>query len=60
MWRIGSSLGLAVLISVAAPAGGVIARTGHAMTGAAVMIALTVGVALAFGLVTRPRTVAAS
>lgn len=58
--QIGSSLGLAVLISVAAPAGGIIARTAHAMTGGAVMIALTVGVALAFGLVTRRRTVVAS
>ena len=58
--QIGSSLGLAVLISVAAPASGIIARTSHAMTGGAVMIALTVGVALSFGLVTRPRAVAAS
>ncbi|MGO4855073.1 MFS transporter [Phaeovulum sp. W22_SRMD_FR3] len=58
--QIGSSLGLGVLISVAAPAGGIIARTAHAMTGGAVMIALTVAVALAFGLVTRRHTVVAS
>lgn len=54
--QIGSSLGLAVLISVAAPAGGIIARTAWAMTGGAVMIALTVAIALAFGLAGRART----
>ena len=54
--QIGSSLGLAVLITVAAPAGGIIARTAWAMTGGAMMIALTLAVALAFGLAGRPRT----
>lgn len=54
--QIGSSLGLAVLISVAAPAGGIIARTAWAMTGGAVMIALTLAIALAFGLAGRSRT----
>lgn len=53
--QIGSSLGLAVLISVAAPAVGVIPRTSYAMTGGAVMIVLTVAVALIFGLLSRPR-----
>lgn len=53
--QVGSSLGLAVLVSAAAGASGIAARTAAAMTGGTVLIALTIVVAIIFIIDRRPQ-----